>query len=96
MSGRTSKYRDDFSKTAAIRILRVFRGLIKNYRFYDSDPNLLVFRLHVNLIKHDSLEKGNPLPSFLSLLEKYNGKCRMYGDQMMICIEVTIPRRKQL
>lgn len=97
MNERTSKYKDEFSKKTALKILKMFYGTIRSFRdmkLDDNDPSKLVFRVYVGLIKQNPQYKPSvqPLPKLLNFLEEFNATCRMYIDLGKICIELTIPR----
>ena len=92
------KYRDAYSRGIAIKLLKVFsHGLkkLKDYKFDDSNPNILTFKFYVDIITHNHNFGDNEqiLPPLIKFFESYKANGRMYVDNNAICIEIWVPRR---
>jgi hypothetical protein len=92
---RKSKYPNDFSKKAAIRLLRIFRkSRVKDYTFNVNNPSELEFRVYVPVITQNRDIDNNEqvLARLLSFSQAYDSIIRIYVDGSRLCVEIRIKR----
>lgn len=95
MTEQATRYSDDFSRKTAIQFLRLLRNSdtkLRDYKFSSSEPDKYIYKYYIPLIKHYPRGKYEYLTRLITLCDELNAAIRIYVEDMIICVEVILPK----